>query len=602
MPTHAYRTTVGAWREPSRALTRSAGASAVGLAALVVTIMALPRDGGDAVLRLSGVALPVAFGLYRLAREPADRFARLLIVAGAMWSLTTLAESTHSVPYSAGRVSVWLVEPVLVLLILSFPHGRIETRVERRLAVAVVGLVALLYLPAVLLAAFPTPSPWASCGTSCPPNAFQATDTLGFAANVMQPLRELLAVILFGCVAAVVVRRRRTASEVVRQVLAPVAVVAALRAVTLGAYFVLRDNGHASAFADVLGTMYVLSLPMLTLAFAGGLLARRLFVADALERLTQRLSSRPSARELRDALADALRDPALQMRFYVPQSPSGWVEERGWPVSPPARTDTREVTRIGERDHPTAAIIHDRELAHDSALLAGVAAYATTALENRELVGQLRSSLDDLTESRARLVTVADEERRRIERDLHDGAQQRLVALQIKLELLAEQLDSESSSGAARRVRALEDEIAATLDEVRRFGRGVYPALLADRGLSDALHAVARSAPIPTTVDARLPHRYPREVESAVYFACLEALQNVSKHAEGATSASISISGDGALRFEVRDNGEGFDGRRIVDGAGLTNMRDRVGALGGEITISSTPGRGTRVNGLIPIV
>jgi signal transduction histidine kinase len=223
-----------------------------------------------------------------------------------------------------------------------------------------------------------------------------------------------------------------------------------------------------------------------------------------------------------------------------------------------------------------------------------------TALENRQLIGRLHTSLDELTQSRARLVSVADAERRKIERDLHDGAQQRLVALQIKLELLAERLDPEWPETAGQ-VRGLEDEIETTLDEVRAFGRGVYPPLLADRGLSDALHAVARTAVLPTTVDCQLPHRYPRGVESAVYFACVEALQNVAKHASGAAHATISVSGTGWLRFDVRDDGAGFDTAKTHDGTGLTNMRDRIGAVGGDVSITSRPGRGTRVTGIVPL-
>ena len=197
-------------------------------------------------------------------------------------------------------------------------------------------------------------------------------------------------------------------------------------------------------------------------------------------------------------------------------------------------------------------------------------------------------------------MTVADEERRRIERDLHDGAQQRLVALQIKLELLAERLDEDAPAHAAR-ARQLEGEIAETLDEVRRFGSGVYPPLLADRGLRDALRAVARTSPIPTIVDAPLTSRYPREIESTVYFACLEALQNAMKHAEGVSAVHISVSVNGHLRFEVRDDGAGFDRSQVGEGRGLANIRDRMVALGGALQISSHEGRGTRVSGSIPL-
>jgi signal transduction histidine kinase len=344
----------------------------------------------------------------------------------------------------------------------------------------------------------------------------------------------------------------------------------------------------------------VMSLPAITLAFAAGLLAHRLFFADVLQRLAQTLPSRPTPREIRTALAVALDDPAVEVRFGVPDSPSGWIEENGWPARPPVASGTRATTEVDIGGRTPVVITHDHELLEDRALREGVSSYVRTALENQRLTGELRASLDELTRSRARLVTVADKERRRIERDLHDGTQQRLVALQIKLALLGERLEA-GSPDDAERVHVLEQEITLTIDEVRRFGRGLYPAVLADRGLEDALNAVGRTATIPTTVDATLPHRYPREVESAVYFACLEALQNAAKHAGGATAVTVVISGNGRLRFDVSDNGAGFDQDGRLGGAGLTNMRDRVGALGGTLEIWSRPGRGTRVTGMIPV-
>jgi signal transduction histidine kinase len=578
-------------------------AGGVGLAAVALAVVALPSGAGAgfAIARVAAVAVPVAFGLFRLAREPADRFARLLLGAGALLSLTTLAESGSSGLYSLGRLSVWVVEAVLVYLILAFPHGRIESPGHRRLAVAAGALVALLYVPTALLAPFPEPSPWASCGTACPANAFQVTAGTATAVDeLIRPARETLSVILFALVTLAVMRRLRTGSDILQRVLAPVAVVAAVRTVALAAYVITRSAGHVSPTAEALGWAYVLSLAALTLAFAAGLLADRLFVAGALEQLTRRLSSRPTAPELRETLAGALHDPALDIHFYAVESPSGWVDVAGVPAGPPVPGPNQRATEVRSGDRHLATIVHDAELTHDRDLLAGVVSCTVTALEHRQLVHELRSSLDELTASRARLVTVADEQRRKIERDLHDGAQQRLVAVQIKLALLADKLEEESAD-CADRVHSLERDITETLDEVRRFARGVYPPLLADRGLGDALHAVVRRAPLPTTIDARLPHRYPREVESAVYFACLEALQNVSKHARGATSVSIAISGNGRLRFDVRDNGAGFDPDATAGGAGLTNMRDRVGAVGGDIAITSRPGRGTTVTGVVPV-
>ena len=197
-----------------------------------------------------------------------------------------------------------------------------------------------------------------------------------------------------------------------------------------------------------------------------------------------------------------------------------------------------------------------------------------------------------------RIVAAADGERRRIERDLHDGAQQRLVALRVKLDLLTEAV-ARDPEAAREQIGALEADVDATIDEVRSFARAVYPPLLAERGLAEALRAAARRAPIQATIVARNVRRHRLEVESTVYFACVEALQNASKHAN-ATSARISLSDNHRLRFEVHDNGDGFNTRDASGGAGLTNLRDRLAAVGGTLEVRSAPGKGTTVIGVVP--
>ena len=224
-------------------------------------------------------------------------------------------------------------------------------------------------------------------------------------------------------------------------------------------------------------------------------------------------------------------------------------------------------------------------------------------LDNHRLSAQTSALLRAVRESRARIQSAADDERRRIERDLHDGAQQRLVALRIKLELAAERTDRGDAGGAAgaAMLRALGEDVEQALDEVRSLARGIYPAPLADRGLVEGLRAAALRNPLPTTVLAAGVGRHPREIESAAYFCCLEALQNVAKHAAGATAAVIEVRDDGVLRLQVRDDGAGFDPGDVDGGSGITNMRDRLAAVGGELQLSSEPGRGTVVTGTIPL-
>jgi signal transduction histidine kinase len=551
------------------------------------------------------VVLPVGFGLFRLARRSDDRFARLLVATGVLWSLTILALSSDSTLYSLGRIAVWLAELALVYLLLAFPYGRLTTTVERVLASAAALVAALLYLPTAFFAQFPEPTPWTACGAHCPRNAFApGHSSPAFAHDFMRPLRETLTVLLFAGVAALLARRARRGPRVMRRAVAPVAALALVRVAALAAYDVMRGAGVSSGAADVFGWIYAFSLPALALSFAAGLLGQRLFVANALQRLTLGLRSNARAAQLRTALAEALDDPTLRIVYWLQGDPGRWVDETGWPVKPPdpdeERQHRRAVTEVAADGRRLAAIVHDITLSRDPALVRAATSYALGALENERLVGQLNASLRELSDSRARIVAVADQERRNIERDLHDGAQQRLVVLRIKLGLVADRLEAESPE-SANVVRALEEDVEGTIDEVRSFARGVYPSLLAERGLSEALGAAGRTAPLPTSVDADGIGRHPPELEATVYFACMEALQNAAKHASGARGAAIAVSQDGRLRFEVRDDGAGFSPRETAYGTGLTNLRDRLAAVGGELGVESAPGEGTTITGVIPL-
>jgi signal transduction histidine kinase len=244
----------------------------------------------------------------------------------------------------------------------------------------------------------------------------------------------------------------------------------------------------------------------------------------------------------------------------------------------------------------------------DERVLAELARQVGFALRNVRLDSQLQASLDQvkrqteqLRASRARVVSAADAERRRIERDLHDGAQQQLVALAVNLRLTRELAGSDPAQATAL-LEQLADDVQAALEELREFAHGIYPPLLADRGLAEALSAVAARAPIRTRIEAAAIGRYPPQVETTVYFCCLEALQNAGKHAGQAAAATLRVREDeGGLLFEVSDDGAGFDPARGANGAGLANMTDRLGAIGGTLRIESSPGRGARITGTIPL-
>jgi signal transduction histidine kinase len=245
--------------------------------------------------------------------------------------------------------------------------------------------------------------------------------------------------------------------------------------------------------------------------------------------------------------------------------------------------------------------------ADDDALLA-LARQIGLALHNAQLGSALQASLDELQRqadelraSRARVVVAADAERRRIERDLHDGAQQQLYTLAVNVRLARELAESDPS-GARAVLEELSTDLEHAFEQFRDLARGIYPTVLVDRGLAEGLRAAASRARMPTRLDVRVRRRYPADVEATVYFCCLEALQNAARHAGDGARATVRIwEDDRRLHFEVADDGVGFDladGRR---GAGLANLGDRVGALGGRPAVRSAPGAGTTVGGWVPL-
>jgi signal transduction histidine kinase len=336
----------------------------------------------------------------------------------------------------------------------------------------------------------------------------------------------------------------------------------------------------------------------MSLGFLVGLLSWRLYAADALLLLAQRLRAAHSIEERRSAIAKAVMDPSLELVYPRPREGGGWVTADGWPARLPEDDPDRAVLVIESEAGPVAALVHDAGLTEQRAFLDAVGGFALVWDENQRLAERVDTSNYELQESRARILAAADNERRRIERDLHDGGQQRLVALRIRLQL-AEEMMAKSPAGAREMLQRLARDVDGVLEELRSLAAGVYPAALAAHGLPDAVRAVATESPLPVHVKVNGSGRYPDEVEAAVYFCCLEAMQNVAKHAPGSTRIWVDLDLDSDLRFEVRDDGPGFD-VEATQRRGLDNMRDRVAALGGRFELVSAPGGGTRIRGRLP--
>lgn len=574
-------------------------AAVAGVTSVLVQAPASTRGTALPVF-LVGAGIVFGSGLADIARGRELRFARALIAAGLLWSLSALTAATADVLSSLGHVAGWGCVLAITYLLLSYPSGALERRTDQALFAGATMLLGLMYLPTVLVSRqFPHPSPWSTCTSGCPSNAFALThSTPSLVHDLVVPSREALTILLLIAIAAAVVHRERRAGRLLGRFYAPIAAVAVAVSGVLAAYFALRRFAPMSGAATAVGWIFVASLPAIPLGRAAARLYRRIYAANALDRIAETVSPAAGSVRMRHALADAIADPSLKILEPMPGSAADWVDESGASVSG-RRYPGERLTELSSGTR-RIAIVHDPALADEPFLVRIAGSFALAALENERLSTELQTSLKELAESRKRRLTAQLSERQKIERDLHDGAQQRLLALRVKLEMAATKLDSQDPAEATV-IRALGEEVDATIDEVRAFARGIYPAVLSRSGLEQALRGASRDAPLPTTVLAAGLGRYSSEVEVTVYFSCSEALQNACKHASGATRATISVWDDGQLQFEVRDDGAPFDAQAMQYGTGLTNLSDRLAALGGRMKIQSGPVRGTVLSGWLPM-
>jgi signal transduction histidine kinase len=546
------------------------------------------------------VAIPIVAGLVLWHLRPRNRFGPLLVAAGFGWSLATLAQSDSSFLYSAGRVSLWLVEPAVLYLMLAFPSGRLPARIDRALVGAAGAIVLVLFVPtSFLVTDYPPSTPLAACDTDCPANFFMLLDSTPAFVEPVRSIREILIVLVFLAAALRLIGRIRNATRLMRRTVTPVLAAAIARLGAYTAFIPTRRIAPDSPAVEAVGWILVMTLPALALGFLVGFVRWRLHVASAMEHLARNVMARPGRSDVRAAMVEALEDPSLEVAYWASGKPGHWSgadvarAEAGLPDPP------RAVTKVSDNGRPAVALIHDPALSEHQDFLDAAASIAIFATENVRLTARLRSSLHELKQSRARILAAADKERLRIERDLHDGAQQHLVALSIKLELTEALIDTDPVH-ARKLLHETESEIEEALEEVRSLARGIYPSLLAEQGLAEALRAASLRVSLPTRIDCDGVTRYPSEVESAVYFSCLEALQNAVKHAHGATSLQVTLTTNGDLGFEVKDDGRGFDSAQPGFGQGLVNMRDRLAAVGGSLAVRSSPGGGTVVSGTVP--
>jgi signal transduction histidine kinase len=522
-------------------------------------------------------------------RDPSGRMWRLFLLYRIVTTLGVLWVFPTSLTWTLSQLVTGLGSVVFVHLVLAFPSGRLVDPFDRRMVAGAYTVLAVSRIAWVLVW---QPAPGQVGFAPRNPFVVAPDDTLAF---LFGPVALVgLAALLLGAVVVGLGRHWRRASPVLRRSLLPITIAAPIQLGFTVAWYL------GGAIPTEWGTLRgVLQSPIVALAglvFPVGYLlglVRAKLARAAVADLAVELGRGVPLGGLRDALARALRDPTLVLAFPAPTG-EGVVGSDGSPVVlPAAADDSRAVARL-ERDGELLAV-----LAYDPAIeredpgrVAAVASVARLALENERLAAQVRAQLEEVRASRSRIVDAADAERRRIERDLHDGAQQRLVALAMRLDQAREQ-----SAGASDLIDATTVELLAAIREVRDLARGVHPPILTDAGLGAAIEALAERTPFPVAIDAT-DERFPPEIEAAAYFVVAEGLTNIARYAV-ATVARVEVRAvDGRLLVRVSDDGRG--GADPAAGTGLRGLEDRLAAVGGELRVTSEPGSGTTLLASMP--
>jgi signal transduction histidine kinase len=432
--------------------------------------------------------------------------------------------------------------------------------------------------------------------TQCPENLFLVDSKPSFATAWLDGVSAVGIVVVLA-VAVRLVQRWRHASGPLRRIVTPVFVSGGLLMVALVVLLVLAIAGAPEQVTEIVYYSALLPFGLVPYLFLAGLLRGRMLRGRGLGSLMRRLGGSIGRGELRSGLAEALGDPSVEVAYWLPD-PQRYVDADGHPVALPRSGSGRAVTEVSREGRRIAAIVHDPTLLEDPEPLREACAAAGLALENERLEAELRAKVEELRGSRARLVEVGLRQRRRLERDLHDGAQQRLVSLALLLRLARESLDSTPAETGHLLDRS-RDELDEALNELRELARGIHPAVLSDRGLGAAVEALAHRAPLPVEVGELPAATLPEHVELAAYFVVSESLTNVAKYAS-ATQATVAVTqGNGRLVVEVSDDGVG--GADIAQGTGLRGLKDRLAAIDGRLDVDSEPGQGTTVRASIPL-
>jgi signal transduction histidine kinase len=536
-----------------------------------------PVEGWQVVFRLIGGSF-AASGLIAWRRRPDSRSGPLMTATGFGFLASPLLAQIEAGAAQTGATvlsDLWAI-PFSALMLTFLTGGRLVSTIDRWavasfvLPLIVLQVVWLLFLEedGNILLAFPDA---------------QIASAVDKAQRALSGLACAFTIVLIAL-------QWRAASRPRRRALLPS--VAGAFALALFALLVTNDL-VTGARSDLLLWFAVTSLITVPLAFLAGLLRSRLARGGLTELFRELRTMRGPA--LQSALAKTLGDPGLVVAYPV-SGRDGYIQADGTPAALPGKGDHRRIVPMEHNGRTIAALVYDASLDDDPELVEAVSAAAAIALENEHLHAEAQARMAELRASRERLVTAGDMERRRLERDLHDGAQQRLVAISMQLRYLQSRI-REDPSTAEELVTTATDELALSLEELRELARGIHPAVL-DHGLDTALESLAARSPVPVTVDYDVGERLPAPVELAAYFVASEALTNVAKYAQ-ATSVAVRVRRTAAQAvIEIADDGIG--GADAGGGSGLRGLADRVEALDGTLRVRSPAGAGTVVTAELP--
>jgi len=565
-------------------LRRAAIAGALAFA-LLTTVVGI-NEGAPVTFLFADTGLGLLFivaGLVAWERRPEASSGPILVACGVLWFVGSYAP-TSGMPWSLlGFAFERYYDVLLALLALTFPRTPLSGAAKVVVAM-LAGSVAVRTLGRLLIDPETSSDAWSQ----------------------VQIVASAAIVLLALAVSILAWRRLAAPSPVTRRVLRPVVaagVVAAISAAydafelavglaTGQPLFNLPEPWH-----ELVAWLPFVAVALVPLGFLLGSLRLRM-AHGAIGPLAVEIDRSADPAHLERALQHALGDPSLRLLIWDDERQS-WMDSRRETADLPAETGSSSVTVLDRAGRPIAAIVHEAALREDPGLVAAAAAVLRLAVDNERLTEDVRRQLSEVRESRARVIEVAESERRRIERDLHDGAQQRLVAVAMMLnEAVTAARQELPHSKSVQSLDQATEELKSAIDELRELARGIHPAILAEEGLGVAVISLARRSSVPVKVDVDLDRRLPLAVETAGYYVVAEALTNIVRHARART-ASIQVDvREGQLEIEVSDDGDG--GTDPNRGSGLRGLADRLDALSGRLEISSPPTGGTRIRAVIP--